>query len=195
MNWPTPISLTGNHATLMPLTLDHTADLSEAVKDGELWKLWYATIPSPENMANEIERRLNMQDKGTMLPFVVIDNKTRQVVGMTTYCNIDAINKRLEIGWTWYQKSVQRTALNTECKLLLLNHAFETLECIAVEFRVNFFNHTSRKAVERLGAKFDGILRNHRVLTNGVIADWCVYSIINSEWPAVKANLKWKLGL
>jgi RimJ/RimL family protein N-acetyltransferase len=165
----------------------------EAVQDGELWRLWYTVVPSPEKMQDEIKRRLDLQHSGLLLPFAVIDNKTRKAVGMTTYCTIDASSKRLDIGWTWYQKSVQRTAINTECKLMLLTHAFETLKCIAVGYRVNSFNLNSRRAVERLGAKFDGIMRNFRVMPNGTVCDFYMYSTTNSEWPTVKINLQWKL--
>ncbi len=130
-----------------------------------------------------------------MMPFSIIDKKSGAVVGMTTYMNIDSNNKRLEIGSTWYRKSVQRSPLNTECKILLLSHAFETLEAIAVEFRTHFMNHQSRNAIERLGAKLDGVLRRHSVLANGTVRDTAVYSIIPSEWPSVKANLQWKLEM
>src|SRR5438270_9241032 len=139
MPWLTPITLTGRHATLTPLSQDHHHDLIEAVEDGELWQLWFTTVPKPEVMRVEIDRRLELQKKGTMLPFTVLQNG--KAVGMTTYMNVDAVYRRVEIGSTWYRKSVQRTLLNTECKLLLLTHAFEKLDCIAVEFRTHFFNH------------------------------------------------------
>jgi RimJ/RimL family protein N-acetyltransferase len=113
---------------------------------------------------------------------------------MTTYMDINAMNKRVEIGFTWYRKSMQRTAVNSECKLLLLTHAFEVLQCIAVRFSTNYFNVNSRRAIERLGAKLDGVLRNHRMMPNGVIADYCIYTIIKCEWPAVKTNLHYKLS-
>lgn len=193
MPWITPITLQGKHVTLIPLAMEHCTNLIEAAKDGELWKLWYATVPSPDGMADEIKRRLDLQQNGTMLPFTVMDNVTGRPVGMTTYMDIVPINKRLEIGWTWYRKSVQKTAANTECKLMLLTHAFETLQCVVVKCSANFFNHNSRRAIERLGAKLDGVLRNNRIMPNGQIVDSCVYSIINSEWPTVKANLLWKL--
>lgn len=151
MPWPEPITLRGSHAILEPLSLDHQSDLVEAVQDGELWKLWYTAIAPPDKMQEEIDRRLDLQSKGTMLPFVVIDTRTAKAVGMTTYMNIDAPNRRVEIGATWYRKSMQRTPLNTECKLLLLTHAFESLDCICVEIRTHFFNHASRQAIERLG--------------------------------------------
>jgi RimJ/RimL family protein N-acetyltransferase len=145
-------------------------------------------------MAAEIDRRLGLQDAGSMLPFAVIDSASGQPVGMTTYMNIDAVNRRLEIGATWYRGAVQRTAINTECKRLLLGHAFEALDCIAVEFRTHFFNSQSRRAIERLGAKLDGVLRSHTRHDDGALRDTCVYSIIASEWPAVRRNLDWRLG-
>ena len=194
MTWLQPLTLRGRRATLEPLAHSHCADLVEAVRDGELWRLWYTTIPEPERMAADIDRRLSLQARGTMLPFAVIDNVTAKAVGMTTYMNADADHKRVEIGSTWYRKSVQRSELNTECKLMLLTHAFEALDCIAVEFRTHFFNHQSRRGIERLGAKLDGILRNHTVMPNGTLRDTCVYSIIAAEWPTVKAHLTWQLS-
>jgi len=189
MTWPPPITLRASRATLEPLAQRHHADLVEAVKDGELWRLWYTTIPEPEKMGAEIDRRLALQTKGSMLPFAVIDNTMGKAVGMTTYMNIDAAHRRVEIGSTWYRKGVQRTDLNTQCKLLLLGHAFETLACIAVEFRTHFFNRQSRRGIERLGARLDGILRSHQLASNGTLRDTCVYSIIAPEWPTVKAHL------
>jgi RimJ/RimL family protein N-acetyltransferase len=193
MPWPEPITLRGTHAVLEPLSLAHHDDLVEAVQDGELWKLWYTVIPEPDKMQAEIERRMELQAKGGMLPFAVKDTRTARVVGMTSYWNVDEVNRRVEIGGTWYRKSMQRTPLNTECKLLLLTHAFESLGCICVELRTNFFNHPSRRAIERLGAKLDGILRNNQLLPNGTIRDTCAYTIIAGEWPTVKAQLSWKL--
>lgn len=190
--WPEPVTLRGQHATLVPLSQDHHDDLVEAVRDGELWNLWYTMVPRPENVRAEIERRLTLQRSGSMLPFAVLDPNGK-AVGMTTYMDIDATNRRVEIGSTWYRKAVQRTPLNTECKLMLLQHAFEHLQCIAVEFRTHFFNHQSRRAIERLGAKLDGILRNHRRLPDGSLRDTCVYSIIASEWPSVKQHLNYQL--
>lgn len=193
MPWPEPITLSGPHVILEPLSLTHHDDLVESVKDGEFWKLWYTIIAEPEKMRDEIVRRLDLQSKGTLLPFAVRDTRTAKVVGMTNYMNIEAAHRRVEIGGTWYRKSVQGTLFNTECKLLLLTHAFENLDCICVELRTHFFNHQSRKAIERLGAKLDGILRNNQIATNGTLRDTCVYSIIASEWPTVKAHLAWKL--
>lgn len=192
MAFAAPVTLKGQHATLEPLSLAHEAEATEAVKDGELWALWYTSIPSPERVHAEIERRLGLQEKGSMLPFAV-RNAEGRMVGMTTYMNIDAVHKRVEIGSTWTAKSAQRGPLNTECKLLLLTHAFEQLNCIAVEFRTHFFNQQSRRAIERLGAKLDGILRSHQLTPNGALRDTCVYSIIASEWPAVKAHLRFQL--
>lgn len=193
MTWPAPITLRGTHAILEPLSHARHDELVEAVRDGELWKLWYTFIPAPEKMREEIDRRLGLQAKGSMLPFAVVDAVTNIAVGMTTYMDIDAANRRVEIGSTWYRKKVQRTALNTECKLMLLRHAFESLDCIAVEFRTHFFNRASRRAIERLGAKLDGILRNHRRSPDGTLRDTCVYSIVSNEWPAVKSNLAYQL--
>jgi RimJ/RimL family protein N-acetyltransferase len=193
MPWPDPVVLTGDHAKLEPLQREHRDALIEAVKDGELWKLWYTYVPAPDKMEAEIERRLGLQATGSMLPFTV-RNAAGNIVGMTTFMNIDATHKRVEIGSTWYASSVQRTPLNTECKLMLLRHAFENLDCIAVEFRTHFFNHASRRAIERLGAKQDGILRSHQVAPNGSLRDTVVFSIITSEWPAVRAHLNYQLG-
>ena len=187
------VTLSGRHASLEPLAAAHHDDLLEAVRDGKLWKLWYTSIPAPEGMRAEIERRLGLQQAGAMLPFAVRNRANGKIVGMTTYMNIDTNNRRVEIGSTWYARSAQRTPLNTECKLMLLTHAFETLGCIAVEFRTSFFNHASRRAIERLGAKQDGILRSHQRHSDGSLRDTCVYSILAHEWPAVKRHLEFKL--
>jgi RimJ/RimL family protein N-acetyltransferase len=186
---PQPLVLQGLHARLEPLRADHASALSEAVQDGQLWKLWFTTIPTPAGMADEVQRRLDLQTSGSMLPFVVFSVTDGRLAGMTTYMNIDRKNRRLEIGSTWYRQSLQRTALNTECKRMLLGHAFEQLHCIAVEFRTHWHNTASRRGIERLGAKLDGVLRNHQVLPNGSLRDTCVYSITDSEWPAVRAHL------
>jgi RimJ/RimL family protein N-acetyltransferase len=188
-----PATLKGTHASLVPLSPEHHDGLCEATRDGELWKLWYTAVPSPEGMKAEIERRLGLQSEGRMLPFTVLDADGR-VAGMTTYMNVDAPNRRVEIGSTWYRASVQRTALNTECKRMLLAHAFEKLDCIAVEFRTHVLNSQSRRGIERLGAKLDGILRRHMIQPNGSIRDTVVYSITAEEWPMVKAHLDWQLA-
>ena len=194
MKWLEPTTLSSSRVRLELLNHRHEGDLIEAVKDGELWRLWYTSIPEPAKMGAEIDRRLALQAAGSMLPFAVVDGASGKAVGMTTYMNIDAPHRRLEIGSTWYRKSVQRSDLNTHCKLLLLGHAFEALDCIAVEFRTHFFNQQSRRGIERLGAKLDGILRNHQIAGNGTLRDTCVYSIIAGEWPTVKAHLEWQLG-
>ena len=192
MSWPAPVELSGAHATLRPLSKDHHEGLCQATRDGELWRLWYTAVPSPEGMAAEIERRLSLQASGSMLPFTVFDAQG-QVAGMTTYMNIDAKNRRVEIGSTWYRHAVQRTPLNTQCKRLLLGHAFEQLNCIAVEFRTHRLNNQSRRAIERLGAQLDGILRSHIVSPDGTLRDTAVYSITAAEWPTVKSHLDWQL--
>lgn len=188
-----PITLRGNDITLVPLSVSHHDDLVAATQDGELWKMWYTFVPSPATMLENIHTRLSMQAAGTMTPFAVIDNTNQRAVGMTTYLNIDKPNHRVEIGATWYRKSAQKTLINTECKLLLLTHAFEVMNCIAIEFRTHAFNEISRKAIERLGAKLDGILRNHMIMPNGTLRDTYIYSIIASEWPTVKSHLQSKM--
>ena len=190
--WLSPVRLVGAHCSLEPLAAEQHDELVAAARDGELWKLWYTAIPSPEGMSAEIARRLDLQSRGSMLPFTTRD-ANGVVVGMTTYMNVDAVNKRVEIGSTWTAASTQRGPFNTECKLLLLGHAFEALGCIAVEFRTHFFNQQSRRAIERLGAKLDGILRNHQRASNGTLRDTAVYSITEAEWPTVKAHLRWQL--
>ena len=190
--WPEPIELRGQHASLQPLAREHHDGLIDAVRDGELWKLWYTSVPPPERMGDEIERRLGLQAQGSMLPFTVFD-ATGRIAGMSTYMNIDAANQRVEIGSTWYAKRAQRTPLNTECKRMLLGHAFETLACIAVEFRTHRLNTQSRRAIERLGAQLDGILRAHSRAADGTLRDTAVYSISATEWPAVKSHLSWQL--
>ena len=193
MSWPAPVTLTGLHATLRPLVREHHEGLCAATRDGELWRLWYTAVPSPEGMAAEIERRLSL---ATMCPFTVFDASSGRgrIVGMTTYMNIDAANKRVEIGSTWTAASAQRTPLNTQCKRLLLAHAFDTLDCIAVEFRTHRLNTQSRRAIERLGAQLDGILRSHQRAADGSLRDTAVYSITAAEWPTVRAHLDWQLA-
>ncbi|OLP59859.1 amino acid acetyltransferase [Xaviernesmea oryzae] len=188
-----PVALSGKTVTLVPLSPDHHDGLVSAVRDGALWRLWYTAVPKPEDVAAHIERCLKRQTAGTMLPFTVIDHISGDVVGMTTYLNIDLDTPRLEIGATWYAKRVQRTALNTEAKLLLLSHAFDQLGCLAVELRTHVMNHQSRRAIERLGARLDGILRQHMRMADGTLRDTCVYSILDREWPTVRTHLAHKL--
>jgi RimJ/RimL family protein N-acetyltransferase len=194
MGFADSVSLHGHQVSLVPLSHSHHDDLVEAVKDGELWTLWYTHIPTPDGLRAEIDRRLDLQKQGSMIPFAVIEKSTHEAVGMTTFMHIDAVNRRVEVGSTWYRKRVQRSALNTECKLLLLTHAFEQLGCIAVEFRTHFFNQQSRAAIERLGAKLDGVLRQHQTARNGTLRDTCVYSVLDREWPTVKAHLAHQLS-
>lgn len=188
MTWPAPVTLSGRHVTLAPLSPDHAPALSVAA--GDIGSLWYTSIPTPDGMNDEIARRLALPD---MQPFTVM-TPDGTPVGMTTYMNTDPVNLRVEIGSTWIARQVQRTPLNTEAKLLLLTHAFETLDCIAVEFRTHRLNQQSRRAIERLGAQLDGILRAHMVMPNGTLRDTAVYSITANEWPVVRAHLTAKLG-
>jgi RimJ/RimL family protein N-acetyltransferase len=188
-----PVTLEGEHATLEPLEAKHEAALADAAADGELWRLWYTSVAPPDRIGDYIARALDMRERLGAMPFAVRQNATRDIVGCTRYFNVDAANRRLEIGHTWYSKRVQRTAINTECKLLLLTHAFEVLGCIAVEFRTHWFNHASRVAIERLGAKQDGVLRNHQLMPDGSRRDTVVFSIIDGEWPAVRRHLKFQL--
>jgi RimJ/RimL family protein N-acetyltransferase len=187
------VTLEDEHVRLVPLGPEHAADLAEAAQDGELWRHWYTSIARPEGMAQMIADRLDLRAKGAWLPFAVIEPETAEAVGMTNYLNIDAANRRVEIGGTWHRARVQRSPLNTEAKRLLLRHAFETLDCIAVEFRTHFFNHQSRRAIERLGAKLDGILRSHQITADGLLRDTCVYSITAAEWPTVRRHLDYQL--
>ncbi|BEV14709.1 GNAT family N-acetyltransferase [Herbaspirillum sp. DW155] len=194
MQFLSPITLKGQFATVEPLHPEHHDALIAAVSDGKLWKLWYTAIPKPENMRAEIERRLHLQQQGSMLPFVIRRNDTGALCGMTTYMNADVTHRRVEIGSTWYAASAQRTGINTECKLMLLTHAFEDMHCIAVEFRTHWMNQQSRAAIARLGAKQDGVLRNHQRMPDGSYRDTVVFSIIESEWPTVRRHLQFKLG-
>ncbi|WP_298089706.1 GNAT family protein [uncultured Sphingomonas sp.] len=188
-----PVTLSGTHVELVPLSIDHSAALAKAVQDGKLWRLWYTTVPAGGDMEGEILRRLDLQVRGSTLAFAVLDGPGGTPVGMTSYLNVDAATPRLEIGATWYAGRVQRTPLNTEAKLLLLEHAFGPLSCLAVEFRTHFMNAASRRAIERLGAKLDGILRHHVRMKDGTIRDTCVYSVVAPEWPAVRTHLQWQL--
>ena len=173
--------------------MNHIEGLKEAVLDGELWKLWHTNVPSPDSMEKYVRKTFAL-DKCENLVFTVSQNSTARIVGTTRYYDIDSANRRAKIGYTWYANSVQRTAINTECKYLLLRNLFEDNNAIAVEFRTHFFNQVSRTAIERLGAKQDGILRNHMIMPDGSIRDTVAYSIIASEWLSVKNNLLCKLN-
>lgn len=182
--------LSGEYVILEPLSMDHLPALSLAVADGELWNLWYTSVPHPGEMKAYIKAALEAEKRGEALAFAVRCRDSGTIVGCTRLCHWDQPNRHIEIGYTWYCKSVQRTAVNTESKLLLLSYAFETLDVIAVEFRTHFHNEASRQAIARLGAKQDGILRNHRILKDGTVRDTVVYSIIDNEWPEIKQHLK-----
>ena len=187
-----PVTLTGRHVQLEPLAAGHHEALVDATYDGELWKLWYTSVPSPQAMRSWIESALSMRGHDE-LTFAIRDLRDGSIVGSTRYFRVDAINRRLEIGHTWYARRAQRTGINTEAKLLLLGHAFETLDCIAVEFRTHWMNHQSRAAIARLGAKQDGVLRNHQRMADGTLRDTVVFSIIDAEWPTVKRHLQYQL--
>lgn len=191
-NWAQTNLLKGQHVSLEPLSIEHVPSLQEAARDGELWQLWFTSVPTPEKVQQYVEQALHFCEQGKAMAFAVRD-ANGVIVGSTRYGNIDAEHKRLEIGWTWYAQRVQRTSLNTEAKLLLLTNAFENLGCIAVEFRTNWFNHRSRTAIARLGAKQDGVLRDHMLMPDGTRRDTVVFSILDTEWPAVKKNLQYQL--
>jgi len=191
-HWAQTGLLQGKHVSLEPLAVEHVAGLQEAARDGELWQLWFTSVPRPETAQEYVEQALHLCEQGKAMPFAVRD-ADGVIVGSTRYCNIDTDHKRLEIGWTWYAQRVQRTALNTEAKLLLLGNAFENLGAIAVEFRTNWFNHRSRTAIARLGAKQDGVLRNHMLMPDGTRRDTVVFSILDTEWISVKKNLQYQL--
>lgn len=191
--WIQPVTLTGHVVALEPLALEHVDALEEAVTDGELWELWYTSIPRPDKMLEYVEKALTDRAAGTAMAFAVRHLESDEIVGTTRYLNVEPLHRRLEIGATWYAKRVQRTALNTEAKLLLLTHAFERLDAIAVEFRTHYMNLASRTAILHLGAKQDGILRNHQIAPDGSYRDTVVFSILESEWPAVRNNLRFRL--
>ncbi|MEM6397561.1 MAG: GNAT family protein [Bacteroidota bacterium] len=191
--WLQKIELQKDNVRLEPLALSHLVGLTQAVSDGELWKLWYTSAPEPEQVKAYIEKALKEFDEDKSLPFAVIRVDNSRVIGTTRLMNADAANRRLEIGTTWYAKSAQRTGVNTICKYLLLKYAFEELQCIAVEFRTHWHNLPSRKAIASLGAKQDGVLRNHKFDKTGNLRDTVVFSIIEGEWSSVKQALEFKM--
>ena len=192
--WFYETTLTGKIVTLIPLKREHIGALLQASSDGELWTLWYTSVPSSKTIDAYLDQAFKDQEAGRALLFAVVDNATQKIIGSTRYCNSDNLNQRVEIGYTWYAKSFQKTGVNTECKYLLLTHAFETLNAIAVEFRTHWHNQASRTAIARLGAKQDGILRNHQKSEDGIYRDTVVFSIIDQEWPTVKKNLEYKMS-
>jgi RimJ/RimL family protein N-acetyltransferase len=189
-----PVSLTGEQwVALEPLSREHIPEITSAAADGELGRLWFTAAPASDAVEQWVDTRLAAQTPDTGLTFVV---RTRggALLGSSSYLNVDAANRRLEIGYTWYIASARRSGVNTETKLLMLTHAFDQLGCIAVEFRTHFFNRTSRAAIERLGAKLDGILRSHQISPDGSRRDTVVYSILDIEWPSVRNNLQYRLA-
>lgn len=187
--WPKQLTIDGNSASVVPLSMDHHDDLVEAVKDGELYSLRHVSVPEPQHIGAEIKRRLELKEQGTMVPFAVLERPSRKVVGMTSFLNIDEEARRIEIGSTWYRRAVQKTAVNTECKFLMLQHAFETLGFGSVEFRTHILNAPSRRAIERLGARLEGVLCSDAVDADRFVRDIAVYSIFAGEWGAVKRKL------
>lgn len=185
-----PVTLEGRHVRLEPLSLDHHDALSRVGLDDDLWRLSPTVVESAEDMRRYLEAALQAQGEGTALPFVILERGSGTVVGSTRYGNIDRANRRVEIGWTWIARPWQRTAVNTDCKYLLLRHAFETLGCIRVEFKTDILNERSRQAILRIGAKEEGIFRNHMVTSTGRIRDSVYFSIVDREWPGVRARLE-----
>jgi RimJ/RimL family protein N-acetyltransferase len=188
-----PTTLEGYGVRLEPLTPQHQEALSLAVQDGNLWELWFTTIPEPRQAGAYIETALAGQAAGHMLPWAVLDLASGTVLGSTRYHDIDAAIGRVEIGYTWYRRSWQRTHVNTACKLLLLTHAFETLGCQVVGFRTDNFNFVSQGAIKALGAKEDGVIRHHKSRRDGSIRDSVMFSILLSEWPDVRRHLQFRL--
>ncbi len=194
MPFSEPVSLEGTLVRLDPLTTDDVDALVAAASDGELWTLGYTAVPRPEQMAATVENRLERQRLGLLTAWVARRQDTGAVIGMTNFWVVDAANRRVEIGGTWNAASAQRSGTNTESKLLLLTHAFDTLDCIAVEFRTHFLNRQSRAAIERLGARLDGILRSHQISADGTLRDTVVYSITAADWPAIRHELTRRLA-
>ncbi|PKH03660.1 GNAT family N-acetyltransferase [Psychromonas sp. MB-3u-54] len=192
--WLKKIELESETVKLVPLRKDHADDLVKAASDGKLWELWYTSIPNAESIDEYISKALKEQVQGTALAFVIIEKNSNKIIGSTRFCHADKVHQRVEIGYTWYAESYQRSFVNTECKQLLLSHAFEARGAIAVEFRTHWHNLKSRAAILRLGAKQDGVLRNHQKMAKGVYRDTVVFSIINTEWPVVKVSLDHKLA-
>ncbi|WP_460354801.1 GNAT family N-acetyltransferase [Mycobacterium sp. ZZG] len=188
-----PVTLTGDRwVRLEPLAPEHLPEIEAAAADGELGRLWFTGTPRAGRARDWLDMRLGLQRPDTGLTFVV-RGSDGALIGSSSYLNVDGANRRLEIGNTWYVDAVRRTGVNSETKLLMLSHAFDVLGCVAVEFRTHFFNFTSRAAIERLGAKLDGILRSHQLLPDGSRRDTAVYSILDIEWPAVRSNLRLRL--
>lgn len=187
--------LQGQRATLEPMQIKHIQPLALAAADGELWNLMFTTVPTVAEMPNMVEKALANRDAGRELPFVVRRLSDQKIVGTTRYYFLSPEHRNLSIGFTWYSKSVHRTAINTECKLMLLRYAFERLSCISVAWHTDDLNHNSQKAIQRLGAKFEGVLRNHKIMPDGRLRNTHCYSMLDSEWPESKAFLEQRLGV
>ena len=185
-----PVTLDGRHVRIEPLAHEHADGVRAAAADGELWRLWYTSVPAPDRTTEWIDIALDMRTRLGAMPFVVREKPVGDIVGATRYFNVDATNRRLEIGHTWYAKRVQRSAVNTECKLLLLEHAFETLGCMRVEFKTDARNARSRGALEALGCRFEGIHRKHMLVRGGDVRDSAYYSVLDVDWPVVRERLR-----
>jgi RimJ/RimL family protein N-acetyltransferase len=189
-----PVTLEGHSVRLEPLSVDHEAGLAAAAADGQLWKLWYTSVPEPVGTRGYIDAALEGQQAGHMLPWAVRDVATHTIAGSTRYHDIVPTADRVEIGYTWYAQRCQRTRINTACKLLLLTHAFDTLNCAVVGLRTDNFNFASQRAIEALGAKKDGVIRHHHPRRDGTVRDTVIYSILATEWPDVKRHLELRLA-
>jgi RimJ/RimL family protein N-acetyltransferase len=189
-----PVTLARDGIRLEPLSLAHGPEVAEAVTDGELWKLWFTSVPEPGGVAAWLETALTGQARGQMLPWAVRELESGKIIGSTRYHDILAEMDRVEIGYTWYRASRQRSKVNTLCKLMLMTHAFESVGCGVVGLRTDNFNLRSQAAIEALGAKKDGVIRNHRRRKDGSIGDSVMYSILAPEWPAVKQHLEFRLA-
>ena len=194
MRKPEPVVLPDARLRLEPMTADHAAALEAAARDGELWNLRVTSVPAPGETAAYVAAALKGYDEGHMLPFVVVDPASGRLIGTTRYHDIVPAVERLEIGWTWYAKSYQRSAVNTTAKLLLMQHAFETLGAQLVGWRTDNYNFASQRAIERLGAKKDGVLRHHALRRDGTVRDTVMYSLNAGEWPQTRAHLRWRLA-
>ncbi len=194
MTFVEPIILRGRGVRLEPLALEHEAGIAAAAADGELWKLRVTSVPEPQDTRAYIETALKMREEGSRFAFAVIDEATGRVLGSTSYHDILPPVRRVEIGWTWYARSVQRSHVNTTCKLLMMGHAFDTLQCHVVGWRTDNYNFASQKAIERLGAKKDGVIRGHALRRDGTIRDTVMYSMRSGEWPETRAQLLYLLG-
>ena len=194
MHFVQPVVLRGGGVRMVPMELAHEPGLRLAAADGELWNIRVTSVPEPDNTRTYMEDALAMRDAGHRFPFVVLDDASGRVLGTSSYHDILPAVKRVEIGWTWYAKSVQRSHVNTQCKLLLLTHAFDVLGCHVVGWRTDNFNYASQAAIERLGAKKDGVIRGHAPRRDGTIRDTVMYSLRSGEWPEVKAHLHYLLS-